>query len=46
MTNLLFAIRHRMLRDYLQWIITGTSPRTRPVDIAARLAAMPKRPFG
>jgi hypothetical protein len=38
--GLIFAMRRGILRDWLQWRITGTSPMTRSVDIAPLIEAI------
>lgn len=35
--GLSYAIRNRCVGDYVRWVITGTSPRTRPIDIQSKL---------
>ncbi len=41
--GLSYAIRNRCLTDYLRWVLTGTSPRTRSIDIQSKLVELRNR---
>jgi hypothetical protein len=42
---MIFAIRNKMFGDWVRYRLTGSSPRTAPVDVQSRVNAI-RRQYG